>query len=105
MPHLMASMWTGFWNGLGGISEWPPPHKPAPVWSCGGIRPGGHAYDAYNAYRCLQMPTGNLRVSAVDFLRGGTRAGGRRAAVARRGNCSAFIEITSNPVKVRGHVN
>ena len=44
--------WTGFWNGLGGISEWPPPHKPDPVWSCGGIRPGGHAYDAYNAYRC-----------------------------------------------------
>ena len=58
--HVNVNQWTGFWNGPGGVSEWFPPHKPDPVWSCGGIRPGGHAYDAYNAYRCPQMPTGNI---------------------------------------------
>ena len=71
---LPVAMWTGFWNGLRGISECPPPHKPHSVWSCGGIRLGGHAYDAYmyNGYRCLLEICARAQ-SMLFFLGGGFR--------------------------------
>ena len=83
---MSADRWTGFWSALRGISRGflnSPPHKPHSAWPCGGIWLGGHACDAYNAYRCVHVPTGDLH-SRVGGERGDFAWHARRLGVGEK---------------------